>query len=72
MAKRKVVGASKPKAEPKVAAKATPKAAKKAKGVTSATVVWDAGTRAYSQEVHGDDFLSLAELFASKVGGVVE
>lgn len=38
---------------------------------TSVTVVWRAGSRVYSQAVHGDDFEALAAEFAAKKKGTL-
>lgn len=45
--------------------------APKSKKVTSATVTWNGGTREFSLEVHGEDFMSLAESFATKFKGTI-
>lgn len=42
-----------------------------AKASGTATVSWKGGTRVYSREVHGEDYLALAEEFAEKKRGKV-
>jgi hypothetical protein len=37
----------------------------------SVVVTWGQGTREYTRETHGADFMALATSFASKVGGTV-
>lgn len=57
---------AKAKAE-KEAEKAVEKADK-----TSVVVEWRGNTRTYSKEIHGDDFLELAESFAKKFNGTIK
>lgn len=47
--------------------KKTPKIVKKV-----AIVEWSGRSREYSLELHGKDFMKLAEQFASKVRGIVK
>lgn len=44
--------------------------AKKTKA-TTATVTWNGGVREFSEKVHGEDFMSLAESFATKFNGTI-
>ncbi len=57
----------------KAAAKAEKEAEKAAAkaGKDSATVSWSGGTRTYTRDIHGDDFLELAKEFAGKKGGTI-
>lgn len=65
----------------KDAEKAAAKAAKDAEkaaaqatkdSATSVSVAWNGGTREFSKEVHGDDFLDLAKQFAAKFNGTIK
>lgn len=57
--------------EGKFIAEITDTNAQKSKKGTSATVTWNGGTREFSLEVHGEDFMSLAESFATKFKGTI-
>lgn len=60
------------KAAAKAAKDAEKAAAKVAKADTSSvTVSWLGNMREYSKEIHGDNFMALAEEFAAHIGGTV-